>query len=262
MRFLVLLSLTWLPALSVPDQEPAPAPALRALPDRLISETDERPLALLRQDFLLPVLETELEAMKLELQLLAAGEDSERKQRIEASQHEIRLLHTGLSREQEPSTMSAGTLPLIDQHLYGFARDHLNVDPIDVRVFESWRAANQEFLEAQDLQRRDRAIELRQQALSSWPNAPLLLELIGSLERGALTQSERRDAVEKLGAAYPEIEFPSAEMLSQAGRQERGAKGPGMEYTPDPSLPRIDGSEHPSKIVESLSKLYEEVTAR
>lgn len=290
LRRLVLLVLPLAGGVSAATaQDPSPARSLRGLPDNLISETDERPIALLRQSFLLPILATELKALELELTLLpeesvesveseeageseeaveseeAGGEsgESERKQQIEDAQHEIRLLHKGMAKPQYPSTISERSLPLIDLHLYRFAQDHLRFDPIDAQLFEQWRAANLEFLEVPDLERRDRAILLRQQALDSWPHAPTLFGLIETLGRGPLSDSERREVVASLSVQYPELVFPAAELLARAGgRSDASRTGSQTDYTPDTDLPRIDGSEHPSRIIESLSDLYEEVSRK
>lgn len=240
--------------------EEKPRKSLRGIPDSLVSEADERPIAQVRREFLLPLLKSEILALEREEAMLPEGDESDRRKEIAEVRFEIERLLAGLSRDPYPSTYSNQSLPLIDLYLYQFAQDHLRLDPIDIGLFLAWDEANQRFLESPTPENRQPAAGLRQQALESWHSAPALFDLVGSLAKGPLSDSERRSVVGKLSVEYPHIYFPAAELLARAG--SGGAESGGLPgaHTGDPTLPRLDGAEHPAGIVESLSRLYEEVS--
>ncbi|MFH0946022.1 MAG: hypothetical protein V2A76_12555 [Planctomycetota bacterium] len=242
------------------SEQQEPPKSLRGIPDALVNEADERPIAEVRRLFLLPLLEKEILALAREESLLKEDDEPERRKGIEEARGEIDRLLRGLSREPNPSTYSDRTLPLIDLYLYQFAQDHLRFDPIDISLFLAWDEANQRFLESSAPEDREVAARLRKQALESWPTAPALFDLIGALAKGPLSDAERRSVVGKLSVEYPHTYFPAAELLARAGSGGAETGGASGGYTPDPTLPRLDGAEHPAGIVESLSRLYEEVS--
>lgn len=240
-----------------PDRtDDSPPAGLLLLPGGASDTLDQRTLADRRNRFIGRALELEQRARQADEGTAPGEGDAEQdaEQRLE----QLRIAGLVLSAPPAPATISQRTLTPFDHYLYLFARDHLAIDPYDVQAFQEWIEANERFLDQGDPEARNEAIQMRDRALESWQAGLVLCQVIHALDRGPLSAAERKRLIGLLDARYPGRDFAAVSVM----RSSDSLGGDSAGFTSDPTLPRLDGAEHPSRIIENLNRLAEEIGAR
>lgn len=260
------------PVASIPRASTVP----RLLPADYVAVGDERPLEWRQADYLRDVLETEIAALGLEVEVENSSDESPGPRRVRATQDRAALATQMLAARapHDSQPPHAGVLPPIDRFLEDFANETLRSRGYSFATLEAWRSANRRFLESRKLEDRDAALAARTPAFADLSRSIPLRQLLADLEKNPLDDGSRAQALGRLKISYPDSPLPTGGFDTAAqpprtsgpagGAPVAAGKAPTATTTPKAftssptkltGLPRLDGAETPAREIPDLRAL-------
>lgn len=246
----------------------------RLLPADYVAVGDERPLEWRQADYLRDVLETEIAALGLEVEVENSSNESPGPRRVRATQDRAALATQMMAARapHESQPPHAGVLPPIDHFLRDFANETLRSRGYSFETLEAWRGANRRFLQSRRLEDRDAALTARTPAFADLSRSVPLRQLLADLEKNPLDDASRAQALGRLKISYPDSPLPTGgfDTASQPPRTTSGTgavapgKAPAGTTAPravssvppnSTGLPMLDGAETPAREIPNLGAL-------